>query len=323
MFMRKLLSTTGSRLLLAALVLIFACGVPGQSNRKIAVTIDDLPVVTIFNDIEVRRRITRDILDQIKDSQVPVVGFVNEGKLYRDGKLVDDEVDLLRQWTAAGLELGNHTYSHMSLNSNPVGDFISDVERGEIVTKQLLATRGMKLRYFRHPYLHTGLDVETKRTVAAYFEKNGYSVAPVTVDDADWIFARAYDKAEKDGDKDLRKRVGEAYVPYLELKLGYWEKQSKALLGREVAQTLLLHANSVNAEFLGDILDLLKKRGYECVSLDEVLRDEAYSQAETFTGKAGISWLHRWAIAKGKENILPEEPRVPEFVMKAAGVDSE
>ncbi len=323
MFMRKLLSTTGSRLLLAALVLIFACGVPGQSNRKIAVTIDDLPVVTIFNDIEVRRRITRDILDQIKDSQVPVVGFVNEGKLYRDGKLVDDEVDLLRQWTAAGLELGNHTYSHMSLNSNPVGDFISDVERGEIVTKQLLATRGMKLRYFRHPYLHTGLDVETKRTVAAYFEKNGYTVAPVTVDDADWIFARAYDKAEKDGDKDLRKRVGEAYVPYLELKLGYWEKQSKALLGREVAQTLLLHANSVNAEFLGDILDLLKKRGYECVSLGEVLRDEAYTQAETFTGKAGISWLHRWAMAKGKENILPEEPRVPEFVMKAAGVDSE
>jgi len=305
------------------LLLIFPASYSAQSNRKIAVTIDDLPVVTQFNDINVRRQITRDLLAHIKDAGIPVVGFVNEGKLYKDGKLQGAEVDLLRQWLLAGLELGNHTYSHMSLNGNSVEDFLADVEKGEPVTKGLLSERGMKIRYFRHPYLHTGLDMETKKKVADFFLKHGYTVAPVTVDDSDWIFAAAYDKTKKKGDLKLRKRIAKAYIPYLESKLDYFERQSMALFGREVNQTLLLHANSINAALFGDVVKLLRKRGYECVTLEEALKDEAYSLPETFRGKAGISWLHRWAIARGKENILPDEPRVPEFVMKASGFESE
>jgi len=37
----------------------------------------------------------------------------------------------------------------------------------------------------------------------------------------------------------------------------------------------------------------------------------------------GISWLHRWALDKGREFILPNEPKVPEFVLKASGFESE
>jgi hypothetical protein len=44
---------------------------------------------------------------------------------------------------------------------------------------------------------------------------------------------------------------------------------------------------------------------------------------DTFIKRNGISWLHRWALEKGRENILPDEPKTPEFVLKAAGVDSE
>ena len=305
------------------LLILFPVIGTAQTKRKIAVTIDDLPVVTIYNDINVRRQITRDLLAHIKDAGIPVVGFVNEGKLYKDGNLAATEVDLLRQWMSAGLELGNHTYSHMSLNGNSVEDFLADAEKGEIVTKGLLKERGMKMRYFRHPYLHTGLDMETKKTVADFFLNHGYTVAPVTVDDSDWIFASAYDKTKKKGDLKLRKRIADAYIPYLDSKLDYFERQSMALFGREVNQTLLLHANSINAALFGEVVKLLRKRGYECVTLEEALKDKAYSQPETFTGKAGISWLHRWAIARGKENILPDEPRVPDFVMKASGFDSE
>jgi peptidoglycan/xylan/chitin deacetylase (PgdA/CDA1 family) len=313
---------------LAALVLFLLMAIvpmdsAAQGKRKIAVTIDDLPVVTIFDDIKVRRQITRDLLKHITDAGIPVVGFVNEGKLYQDGKLSNGEVDLLRQWIAAGLELGNHTYSHMSLNGNPVRDFLADTERGEEVTRGLMKKNGMSLRYFRHPYLHTGLDMETKFAVSDFFKKHGYTVAPVTVDDSDWIFASAYDKTKKKGDLKLRKKIAKAYIPYLESKLDYFERQSMSLFGREVSQTLLLHANSINADLFGDVVKLLKRRGYDCITLDEALKDQAYALPESFTGKAGISWLHRWAIAKGRENILPDEPRVPEFVMKASGFDSE
>jgi peptidoglycan/xylan/chitin deacetylase (PgdA/CDA1 family) len=319
--------TIAPRLVLTLLFFAYLLTLSGvakaQAKRKIAVTIDDLPVVTIFDDIKVRRQITDDLLKHITDARIPVVGFVNEGKLYRGGTLSADEVDLLLRWLAAGLELGNHTYSHMSLNGNPVADFIADAERGETVTKRLLAKKGMNLRYFRHPYLHTGLDMETKAAVASFLKDHGYTVAPVTVDDSDWIFASAYDKTKQKGDLKLRKQIAAAYIPYLESKLDYFERQSMSLFGRDVSQTLLLHANSINAALFGDVVKLLRRRGYEIVTLDEALKDEAYSQPETFTGKAGISWLHRWAIAKGKENILPDEPRVPGFVMKASGFDSE
>lgn len=318
-----MISRTRAAVALLFLAMLFPAASSAQTGRKIAVTIDDLPVVSIFKDIKVRLKITRDLLGHIKDAGIPVIGFVNEGKLYKDGKLQQSEVELLRQWTAAGLELGNHTYSHMSLNQNPLEDFLADVEKGEIVTKNLLKEHGMEIRYFRHPYLHTGLDMDTKRKVAEFFRKHGYTVAPVTVDDSDWIFAAAYDKTKKKGDLKLRERVAEAYIPYLESKLDDYERQSKELFGREISQTLLIHANSINAAKFGEIVKLLRRRGYKCVTLKEALKDEAYSLPETFTGKAGISWLHRWAIARGKENILPDEPRVPEFVMKASGFDSE
>jgi hypothetical protein len=124
-------------------------------------------------------------------------------------------------------------------------------------------------------------------------------------------------------DKKLQKQIGAAYVPYLEAKMDYWERQSVKLFGREIKQILLLHANSINSDYFDDVANLLKKRDYKFVTLEEALKDEAYKLPDTFTKKSGISWLHRWALAKGRENVLPDEPKMPDFVLKAAGVESE
>jgi len=86
---------------------------------------------------------------------------------------------------------------------------------------------------------------------------------------------------------------------------------------------LLLHANFINSDYFDDIAKMLKKRGYKFITLEEALKDEAYKLPDTFNRKAGISWLHRWALGKGRENILPDEPKTPDFVLKAAGVESE
>ena len=95
------------------------------------------------------------------------------------------------------------------------------------------------------------------------------------------------------------------------------------LFNREIKQTLLLHANSINADYFDDVAKFFKKRGYKFITLDEALKDEAYKLPDTFIKRSGISWLHRWALEKGKGNILKDEPRVPKFVMEAAGLDSE
>ena len=309
----------------AAALLLFQTIVNGQGVQKfIAVTVDDLPVISTRKDVETRRKITAKLLKHITGAKVPAIGFVNEGKMYAAGDVPNEsQVDLLRQWLDAGLELGNHTYSHRSLNNIELKDYQNDILRGEIITKKLLKAKNKEMRYFRHPFLHTGLSLEVKDGLDRFLAAHNYTIAPVTIDNADWIFARAYDNAFDKGDKKLMKRVGSAYVPYLENKMDYWERQSVKLFGREIKQILLLHANFINSDYFDDIARMLKKRGYKFVALDEALRDEAYKLPDTFTRRAGISWLHRWALAKGREQVLPDEPKTPDFVLKAAGVDSE
>jgi peptidoglycan/xylan/chitin deacetylase (PgdA/CDA1 family) len=222
-----------------------------------------------------------------------------------------------------GLELGNHTYSHKSLNVIPLEEYKADTLRGETITKELLSKKKKPLRFFRHPFLQTGRSLEIKNNFEEFLREHDYIIAAVTFDNSDWIFARAYDNAFARGDKKTMEQIGEAYVPYLESKVDYWERQSVKLFAREVRQIFLLHANSINADYFDDVVLMLKKRGYEFITLEEALKDEAYKSPDKFTGGAGISWLHRWAITKGREYILADEPYTPAFVMKEAGVTSE
>lgn len=294
-----------------------------KAQRFIAVTIDDLPVVSPRTDLKTRREITKNLLEKITKAKVPAIGFVNEAKLYTADKRDEVQVDLLRSWLAAKLELGNHTFSHMSLHDNSLADYKENILKGEIITKELLQANSMKMRYFRHPYLWTGLSMEIKNELGAFLGEHSYTIAPVTIDNSDWIFASAYEKALAKNDKNLMKQIGAAYVPYLEAKADYWERQSVKLFGREIKQILLLHANQINSEYFDDIAKMLKKRNYKFITLENALTDEAYKLPDTFIKRNGISWLHRWAIAKGKENILPDEPKVPAFVLKAAEMESE
>ncbi len=294
-----------------------------RATRTIAVTIDDLPVVSTRRDLGHRQEITRKLLSHIKKAKVPAIGFLNENKLYNGDERQPAEIALLEMWLDAGLELGNHSFSHRSLNRIELADFQNDVVRGEEITRGLLHSRGKRLRYFRHPFLHTGRTLEVKAAFDNFLKERGYVVAPITFDNADYIFARAYDIALDRGDKELLRKVGGEYVPYMERKLEYWERQSMKLFGREVSQTMIIHSNLINAEYFGDLARMLKRRGYKFVDLETALKNDAYRNADTYIGPAGISWLHRWAREKGREYILPNEPKVPDFVMKLSGFESE
>ena len=293
------------------------------TQRTIAITIDDLPVVSTRRDLKNRQEITRKLLGHIKKAKIPAIGFVNENKLYVGERRDEAQIDLLRMWTDAGLELGNHTYSHRSLNTIPLAEYQSDLLKGESITRELLAKKKCELRFFRHPYLQTGRSMDVKAQFDAFLKQHGYTIAPVSIDNADYIFSAAYDKAFDKGDLESMKKVGEAYMPYMEAKVEYWERQSMRLLGREISQTLLMHANFINSDYLDDLAAMLKRRGYHLVPLEEALKDEAYQLPDTYVGPAGISWLHRWAREKGREFIVSDEPKVPEFVLKLSGFESE
>jgi peptidoglycan/xylan/chitin deacetylase (PgdA/CDA1 family) len=299
-------------------------GGPAPRRLEVAITFDDLPVISSLHDDKGLAEITNKLLTTFKQSKAPIIGFVNENKLYSNNELDPARVALLKAWLDAGLELGNHSYSHQSLNSTPLADFEADVLRGETLIRGMMAQRQRQLRYFRHPFLHTGRSVETRDQFVAFLHAHGYSVAPVTIDNSDWIFARAYDNARDANDPAAMKQVADAYVPYMEAKFAYFEKESNKLFGRDIKQILLVHANAINADYFKDIVAMLRKRGYKFITLEDALSDKAYSSPDTFTGPGGISWLDRWALTRDvPKGFFKGEPRTPEFVMKLAEVTSE
>jgi peptidoglycan/xylan/chitin deacetylase (PgdA/CDA1 family) len=291
----------------------------GTKARRIAVTFDDLPVTpTRLHDVAEQERITRALLSVLSRHDVPAVGFVNERKLEAGGQVDPRRVALLASWLDAGHELGNHTYSHLDLHDVPRERFLDDVLRGERSMRRLLARRGERPRYFRHPYLHTGRSLETKHAVEAFLADHGYRVAPVTIDNGEWIFGGAYARAGASGDARLQRRLAAAYVPYMERVVRFYEDQSRQLLGREIPQVLLLHAYALNADHLDRLLSRLRSRGYRFVPLEEALADPAYDSEDTYVGPGGITWLHRWAITRNVDrSMFAGEPEVPEWVRRA------
>jgi peptidoglycan/xylan/chitin deacetylase (PgdA/CDA1 family) len=293
-------------------------------RRQVAVTFDDLPFTGDGDktSLPALREFTAKLLSTLGAAKVPAIGFVNERKLQREGER-EARIALLRMWTDAGFELGNHTFGHASFYKTPLAAFQQQVVDGEPVTRSLLAARGMKLRYFRHPFLNTGPDLKTKEAFEQFLKARGYRVAPVTIDNAEWIFAKAYTDALQRGDRETMRRVADEYAPYMEQMFEFYERMSNELFGREIAQTLLVHANALNADHFDRIISMLKRRGYEFVTLDQALQDKAYEHRDTYTGATGISWLQRWAITRGqkftKEPAL--SPYMRQFDTAGSGTD--
>jgi len=291
------------------------------AERAVAVTFDDLPGTTVSlvsSDVPALRATTRKLLAAFQEAKVPVVGFVNEGKLFVDGETpatAEQRVSVLRLWVEAGHELGNHTYSHRDLNTQPLEWFEPDVVRGEPVTRRLLAEKGRRLRYFRHPFLHVGLELDKRRAFETFLAGRGYEVAPVTIDNDEYIYAAAYADARRRGDTAMAARLGDDYLRYMESVFASLEAVSRGLLGREIAQVLLLHANALNADRFPQLAAIMKGRGYRFVTLEEALRDEAYRRPDTYVGQWGFSWLHHWEITEGRKRSPTPDP--PDWVMKA------
>jgi hypothetical protein len=98
----------------------------------------------------------------------------------------------------------------------------------------------------------------------------------------------------------------------------YYEQQSQVIVGREIRQTLLLHANLLNADAIDRLARMFEQRGYAFISLDQALEDPAYGLEDTYVGQAGMTWLHRWAITQGRKGIFAGEPVVPEWIERLA-----
>ena len=285
-------------------------------TRSVAITFDDLPGVVHEKgaDLASMQEINRKLLDILKKHHVPATGFVIGSSVLERGD-VASRIAILQDWLTAGMELGNHTYSHLDLNTVTAAQFERDAVRGEGALRPVLEKNSRQLRFLRFPYNHLGDADAKKQEVAQFLTQHGYQVATCTVENYDFTFDLVYFDSIKNHDAAGMQRLREAYLQTTEQAFAYYEKLSRELFGREIPQVMLMHVNELNADTLDQILTLLESRGYRYVTLAEAQSDPAYRIPDTYVGPEGWMWGYRWAPAKGRKADVEHRPVPPRWVL--------
>jgi peptidoglycan/xylan/chitin deacetylase (PgdA/CDA1 family) len=291
----------------ARFAILFACmqllATSRAAAEDVALTFDDLPTLALTRSFAYADLTTVRLLDGLHRDAIPATGFVNEGKLEGDERSA--RIALLERWLDAGMDLGNHSYSHVSLNRTPLDAYIADVARGGVVTDELLKARGRSEHWFRHPYLETGLTEDVRQAFETWLGAHGYGIAPVTLENSDWMFALPYDDAVLRGDAAGAARIRQSYLDYTAKAVAWYREAALSLLGRRPALVFLLHASRLNANSIDALAAILKSNDLRPVTLDRAMRDPAYRIADTYIGPDGDEWLSRWSLTLHKE--LPWE----------------
>ena len=142
-------------------------------------------------------------------------------------------------------------------------------------------------------------------------------MAQVTLDTLVRLRGR-YAQARRRGDAGAAARIGDDYLRYMDEVFGFFEAVSRRVVGREIRQVLLLHANTLNADRFDALAEALVRRGYRFISLEEALEDDAYRLPDEFVGAPSNSWLNHWEITAGRDPVPTPSP--PEWITRAASV---
>ncbi|HKT88215.1 MAG TPA: polysaccharide deacetylase family protein [Candidatus Sulfotelmatobacter sp.] len=261
--------------------------------QKVAITFDDLPLNGDLPPGVTRVQITRQTLAVLKKHHVPpAYGFVNAKKLVGN----PDAAEALKVWAAAE-PFGSHTYSHMDLNANPAEDFEREIEENEPAL-ELLAKPNQNWHWLRYPYLREGETVEKRRAVRAYLQAHGYRVAQVTLDWEDYLWNSAYARCVAKNDSKSIAWLRSSYMNTATAYLDLDRNLAQLVYGHDINHVLLLHLGAFSSTILPDVFDLLKKKGFRMVTLEEAESDPAYEGDPDVGSKYGGTLLEQWMEAK-------------------------
>jgi beta-lactamase regulating signal transducer with metallopeptidase domain/peptidoglycan/xylan/chitin deacetylase (PgdA/CDA1 family) len=285
------------------------------TNKKLAVGFVSIPPLDrSANPPQDSDATARLMIAKLTQYKIPAIGFVTGGTISDGDKLFPVRANIVRLWRDAGFEIGIGGYRHIGFYDNSFSDYTANVEKNEQIVKKILAEKNQSLRYFSYPYLNTGKSNDDHVKFEAWLREHGLTSVKYTIDNNEWMYSYAYDMARNNNDVNTMNEVRTAFLEYMSKMFDHYETYSKDMFGRDIAQTMVLTPSRLVADSFDELSGMINKRGYQFVSMDEALKDEAYQTPENFAGKSGISWFERWQMGKGKQ--LLEEPKVDATVQK-------
>ncbi|MGC9159066.1 MAG: polysaccharide deacetylase family protein [Terracidiphilus sp.] len=244
-----------------------------SAHPVVALTFDDLPDGGGLSPDDTRTRIATALAATLKAHHLKgTYGFVNAVG-------VNDDPDLqqaLRAWLAAGMNIGNHTWSHPSLSRVTAAAY----ERNIAQDKPLLAAYAgaRDWHWFRYPYLEEGDTLAKRRAVRAWLGAHGYRIAQVTLNfnDDDWQdpYGRCLAQHNIAAIDWLEKSYLENAAEFI--RVGREEEQ--IAFGHEIPNVLLLHETAFTTLMLPRLLDQMHREGFRFKSLARVEQNRAYAR---------------------------------------------
>ena len=209
------------------------------------------------------------LVDALKQNQMPpTVDFIVGHSL---------DADIQEAWLRSGNSLGNMTYSRVKPKNSTAKEFIESIDRNEQLLAPLLSKYPSKQKYFRFPGLTLDSDQAKLTQIAAYLKQKGYSVVPATIDAADDFFSQVYCAALARGDHACAALVKSTFRSLLLDKTLAARDVARNLAGAEVKHILMIKANQLTCDMLGELLTWYKALGVRFVSVDEALSDPFYA----------------------------------------------
>jgi peptidoglycan/xylan/chitin deacetylase (PgdA/CDA1 family) len=243
-----------------------------KAPLQVAFTFDDLPAHGPLPPGEFRPQPIRTIIKVLKTQHMPpVYGFVNG---FRTAEY-PYQTELLREWIASGNPLGNHTWSHPSLDNSSAKSYIHNIAENEPLLEKLDPNGDW--HWFRYPYLEEGDTLAKRDAVRKYLLDNHYKIAEVNLDFGDYLWNDAYARCAAKKDLTAIASLHDSYLATADEYITYSRTLSQRLYGRDIPYVLLLHVGAFDAKMLPDLIRLFRKRGFEFVSLPQAESDPAYS----------------------------------------------
>jgi len=251
-----------------AFLLLLLCSLHGVD---VAITIDDHPMAdtSFFGAYERTER----LLSACENHNCKAAFFC-VGEYCKKNQTSVDAVN------RRGHFLANHSMTHPHVSTLSLSEFEEEVKG----TQALLEPHSQMRKYFRYPALDYGnqerLGGSREKGVAVLtlLKDLGYVDGYVSINTYDWYLNTKLQEALRGKKRIDYTKLKNFYLScmrqWCEHYIEFYENQ----LSITPVQTLLLHANDLNALYLDDILCMIRQLGWNIVSPEKAFQDTSWRE---------------------------------------------
>ena len=233
--------------------------------KEIALSFDDAPVNSTAH-FESSAR-TLELIKKLKNLKVP------EAMIFANPCKSDNSFTQLKKYVDAGHLIANHTCSHPRLDEVGFAEYSKDAAKADLLLSPLMTGQ----KFFRFPYLNESKDEKLRDQMRDWLKSNHYRNGMVSVDNDDYIFSWAINKAKNSGKKIDYKKVEQLFLKHTLGAVDFYDNLAIKTLGYSPKHVILLHEVDATLMFLDSLVTELRKRGWKIISAKTAFEDKLYS----------------------------------------------